>query len=209
MRTHQLSKTFLFGPLDEAVQERLIRIYCVNWSLELIRENECLASCAATGTGTTRDASPRIAADTSPSRVIVSPSASPLVDFDVPADNWARTTLVDVKAELVGICDLELVHVIAGLPIVLDAGHEAARTAIRGAGGTGELRRRGGGECQGADEPGLFGFCLAGAKQRGTTDYADNTDWQRSKSKCFAFGSEISAMEYIALRFALFEMTFS
>src|SRR6266446_4181671 len=30
MRPHQLSKTFLFGTLCEPIQERLIRIYCVN-----------------------------------------------------------------------------------------------------------------------------------------------------------------------------------
>ena len=46
---HQLSKTFLFSAMSEAIQERLIRIYCVNWRFELIREHECLASRAATG----------------------------------------------------------------------------------------------------------------------------------------------------------------
>jgi hypothetical protein len=49
MRAHQLSKTLLFGALSEAIQEWLIRIYCVNWRLELICEHECLTSRAATG----------------------------------------------------------------------------------------------------------------------------------------------------------------
>ena len=49
MRAHQLSNPFFFGALSEAIQEWLIRIYCVNWRLELICEHECLTSHAATG----------------------------------------------------------------------------------------------------------------------------------------------------------------
>ena len=49
MPAHQLSETFLFGALFEPIQERLIRIYRVNWRLEFIREHERLASRAATG----------------------------------------------------------------------------------------------------------------------------------------------------------------
>src|SRR2546426_4154367 len=90
------------------------------------------ASCAATGAGAVRVASPRIAANRNPSRVIVSPSvATLLVDHDVPADNWARATLVDVRAQQIGVCDLEpVVVVLAGLPIVLDVGREVGRRAV-------------------------------------------------------------------------------
>src|SRR2546421_4634165 len=94
-------------------------------------------SCAAAGAGaTTLLASPSIAVNRNPSRVIVSSSAAMLlVDLDVPADNWARATLVDVGAELVGVCDLELVVVVlAGLPIVLDVRLETGRSAVRAAG---------------------------------------------------------------------------
>src|SRR5882724_2550332 len=102
------------------------------------------ASCAATGPGAMRVASPRIAADRNPSRVIVSPSvATLLVDHDVPADNWARATLVDVRAELVGVCDLEHVIALARIPMVLDVRLEVARRAVRAAGAR-ELCRGGG-----------------------------------------------------------------
>ena len=49
MRAHQLSKTFLSGALYEAIQKRLIRIYCMNWRFKFIRQHERLASGAATG----------------------------------------------------------------------------------------------------------------------------------------------------------------
>src|SRR5439155_19461393 len=79
--------------------------------------------------------SPRIAPVTSPSRVIVSPSvATLLVDHDVPADNWARATLVDVRAELVGVCDLEHVIALARIPMVLDVRLKTGRGAVRAAG---------------------------------------------------------------------------
>src|SRR2546430_9199694 len=101
------------------------------------------ASCAEAWAGARRLASPRIAADRNPSRVIVSPSvATLLVDHDVPADNWARATLVDVR-ELVGVCDLEHVIALARIPMVLDVRLEAARRAVRAA-GTREVRRGGG-----------------------------------------------------------------
>src|SRR2546421_8335556 len=109
-------------------------------------------SCAAAGAGaTTLLASPSIAVNRNPSRVMVSSSAAMLlVDLDVPADNWARATLVDVRAELVGVCDLELVVVVlAGLPIILDVRPETGRSAVRAAGarelcgGGGEHRHKG------------------------------------------------------------------
>src|SRR5438876_3413212 len=92
-------------------------------------------SCAAAGAGAVRLASPSIAANSNPSRVIVSPSAATLlVDLDVPADNWALATLVDVRDVVpVGVCDLECVLVLARRPLVLDIGREAARIAVRGA----------------------------------------------------------------------------
>src|SRR5256714_3616630 len=103
-------------------------------------------SCAAAGTGaTTLLASPSIAVNRNPSRVMVSSSAAMLlVDLDVPADNWTRATLVNVRAELVGVCDLELVVVVlAGLPIVLNVRLETGRSAVRAAGAR-ELCRGGG-----------------------------------------------------------------
>src|SRR2546425_2845630 len=102
------------------------------------------ADCAAAGAGARRLANPRIAVDRNPSRVIVSPSAATLlVDHDVPADNCARATLVDVRAELVGVCDLEHVIALARIPMVLDVRLEAARRAARAAGAR-ELCRGGG-----------------------------------------------------------------
>ena len=49
MRAHELSNTFLFGALPEAIQERLITIYPMDWRFEFIRQHERLASRAATG----------------------------------------------------------------------------------------------------------------------------------------------------------------
>ena len=48
MGAHELTKTFVFAALCEAIQEWLIRIYCMNQRFELIREHECLPSRAAT-----------------------------------------------------------------------------------------------------------------------------------------------------------------
>src|SRR5690348_5425049 len=95
-------------------------------------------SCAAAGAGTTLLASPSIAINRIPSRVIVSPSAAILlVDHDVPADE--RAALVHHGA----VRDGEFVVALAGRPMVLDVCHKAGCRALRAA-GTREVRRRGG-----------------------------------------------------------------
>src|SRR2546425_3942098 len=105
------------------------------------------ASCAAAGAGAMRLAGPSIAANTSPSRVIVSPSATTLlVDHDVPAD---ERTAVHETGHTVRVGNPEHVPVLAGRATVLDVCLEAARRAVRAA-GTREVRR-GGGDRHGAD----------------------------------------------------------
>src|SRR5207247_3302470 len=100
-------------------------------------------SCAATGAGAMRFASPRIAPVTSPSRVIVSPSAATLlVDLDVPACEHAAFGHHVVR-------DPEHVIAFAGIPMVLYVRHEPGRVAVRAA-ATREVRR-GGGDRDGAD----------------------------------------------------------
>src|SRR6266576_7117402 len=95
------------------------------------------ASCAATGAGATKLlASPSIAANRNPSRVICSPSAATLlVDLDVPACEHAAFSHHVVR-------DPEHVIVFAGIPMVLDVRHEHGRVAVRAA-VTREVRRGG------------------------------------------------------------------
>src|SRR6266480_4360284 len=90
------------------------------------------ASCAATGAGARRLASPSSVANRNPNRVIVSPSpATLLVDDDVAADE--RTAVGDT-GHTVRVGNLEHVPVVAGRPMVLDVRLVAARVAVRAAG---------------------------------------------------------------------------
>src|SRR5437667_2963610 len=99
------------------------------------------SSCAIAGMGTMTLVSPRIAASTNPSRVIVSPSGPLFVDLDVPGRE--RAPFGDSRR---AVRDDELVRALAGLRMVLDVRLEASRGAVRAAGPR-ELRRRAG-ECR-------------------------------------------------------------